>query len=61
VTIIRRFGRFPHRNTALGRNTTDAEAQFLQDEGTTYGQEPPLGPMTDQRPDRGTRSGAGET
>lgn len=61
VAIIRRFGRFPHRNAALGRNTTEAEAQFLQDEGGTSGQEPPLGPMTDHRPDGSVRSGIGKT
>jgi uncharacterized protein (DUF924 family) len=27
---IRRFGRFPHRNSALGRNSTDAELRFLE-------------------------------
>lgn len=27
--IIRRFGRFPHRNRMLGRETTEAEADFL--------------------------------
>lgn len=27
--VIRRFGRFPYRNTPLGRNTTDAEQAFL--------------------------------
>jgi uncharacterized protein (DUF924 family) len=27
--IIRRFGRFPHRNPALGRDTTAEEAAFL--------------------------------
>jgi uncharacterized protein (DUF924 family) len=27
--IVRRFGRFPHRNTILGRHTTPAEAVFL--------------------------------
>jgi uncharacterized protein (DUF924 family) len=27
--IIARFGRFPHRNACLGRQTTDAERQFL--------------------------------
>lgn len=27
--IIRRFGRFPHRNAVLGRHTTPAEAAFL--------------------------------
>jgi uncharacterized protein (DUF924 family) len=28
--IIRRFGRFPYRNAALGRETTAAEAAFLE-------------------------------
>lgn len=28
--IIRRFGRFPHRNVILGRDTTAAERAFLQ-------------------------------
>lgn len=28
--IIARFGRFPHRNRALGRATTDAEAAFME-------------------------------
>ena len=27
--VIRRFGRFPYRNAALGRQTTPEEAQFL--------------------------------
>lgn len=27
--VIRRFGRFPHRNAALGRSDTPAEAAFL--------------------------------
>ncbi len=29
--IIARFGRFPHRNRALGRESTPAETEFLQD------------------------------
>ena len=29
VDIIQRFGRFPHRNALLGRETTPAEAAFL--------------------------------
>ena len=28
--IIARFGRFPHRNAVLGRDTTPAEAEFLK-------------------------------
>ena len=31
--IIRRFGRFPHRNTMLGRQTTAEEAAFLAEGG----------------------------
>ena len=31
--IIARFGRFPHRNAALGRETTDEEQSFLDDGG----------------------------
>lgn len=32
-TIIRRFGRFPHRNAVLGRHTTPAERAFLDGGG----------------------------
>jgi uncharacterized protein (DUF924 family) len=28
--VIRRFGRFPYRNAALGRETTEAERAFLE-------------------------------
>lgn len=31
--IIRRFGRFPHRNAVLGRQTTPAEQSFLDEGG----------------------------
>jgi uncharacterized protein (DUF924 family) len=31
--IIARFGRFPHRNPALGRTTTPEEQAFLDDDG----------------------------
>jgi uncharacterized protein (DUF924 family) len=33
LDIIRRFGRFPHRNAVLGRDTTKAEEQFLAQGG----------------------------
>ncbi len=36
--IVARFGRFPHRNRALGRESTDAERRFLDDGGPTFGQ-----------------------
>ncbi|MCK9915962.1 DUF924 family protein [Microbacteriaceae bacterium K1510] len=31
--IVRRFGRFPHRNALLGRETTPQEAQYLKNGG----------------------------
>ena len=31
--VIRRFGRFPHRNEPLGRETTPSEGAFLEDGG----------------------------
>jgi uncharacterized protein (DUF924 family) len=36
--IIRRFGRFPHRNAALGRTTTAEEHAFLRESGDHFGQ-----------------------
>jgi uncharacterized protein (DUF924 family) len=34
--IISRFGRFPHRNKALGRNSTPEELSFLQQPGSEF-------------------------
>jgi uncharacterized protein (DUF924 family) len=34
--IIRRFGRFPHRNAALGRASTREEIEFLQQPGSGF-------------------------
>lgn len=34
--IIARFGRFPHRNAALGRQPTDAELAFLREPGSGF-------------------------
>jgi uncharacterized protein (DUF924 family) len=34
--IIARFGRFPHRNAALGRATTPEEATFLQEPNSSF-------------------------
>ena len=36
--IIERFGRYPHRNEALGRETTAEEAEFLKDPKVYFGQ-----------------------
>lgn len=38
--IIRRFGRFPHRNALLGRDSTPEESAFLAAGAKTYGQSP---------------------
>jgi uncharacterized protein (DUF924 family) len=35
--IIRRFGRFPHRNVALGRASTHEEKEWLQSSGAFQG------------------------
>lgn len=34
--IIERFGRFPHRNAMLGRESTAAEIEFLQQPGSGF-------------------------
>jgi uncharacterized protein (DUF924 family) len=34
--IIARFGRFPHRNVALGRDSTPEEEEFLKGPGSSF-------------------------
>jgi uncharacterized protein (DUF924 family) len=34
--IVDRFGRYPHRNAALGRESTAEEVQFLQQPGSSF-------------------------
>jgi len=34
--IVERFGRFPHRNAALGRESTPEEAEFLKQPGSGF-------------------------
>ncbi len=34
--IIARFGRFPHRNAVLGRDTTPAEEEFLKEPDSSF-------------------------
>jgi uncharacterized protein (DUF924 family) len=34
--IVERFGRFPHRNTALGRASTTEELEFLKQPGSGF-------------------------
>lgn len=36
LDIIRRFGRFPHRNAVLGRNSTPDELEFLERPGSSF-------------------------
>jgi len=36
--IIAKFGRFPHRNHALGRESTPAELEWLATGANTFGQ-----------------------
>jgi uncharacterized protein (DUF924 family) len=41
VAIIRRFGRFPHRNAIYGRPSTKAETEYLSQVQERYGQAAP--------------------
>jgi len=34
--VIDRFGRYPHRNAALGRESTEEEVSYLADGGETF-------------------------
>jgi uncharacterized protein (DUF924 family) len=34
--IVARYGRFPHRNTVLGRDSTPAELAFLAEPGSGF-------------------------
>ena len=34
--VIERFGRFPHRNAILGRDSTPEEVEFLQQPGSSF-------------------------
>jgi hypothetical protein len=38
LAIIRRFGRFPHRNAILGRSSRPEEQAFLAQNPESYGQ-----------------------
>ncbi|KAF1935253.1 DUF924-domain-containing protein [Clathrospora elynae] len=35
--ILERFGRYPHRNSALGRQSTEEEERFFAEGGATFG------------------------
>ena len=34
--IVKRFGRYPHRNAALGRESTPEETEFLKEPGSSF-------------------------
>ncbi len=34
--IVKRFGRYPHRNAILGRSSTDEEIAFLKEPGSSF-------------------------
>ena len=34
--VIARFGRFPHRNVILGRDSSEAEKEFLTQPGSAF-------------------------
>lgn len=34
--IVDRFGRYPHRNAILGRQSTDEESEFLKEPGSGF-------------------------
>lgn len=36
LEVIKRFGRFPHRNAILGRENTPEEEEFLQQPGSSF-------------------------
>lgn len=36
LDVVRRFGRFPHRNSILGRDSTPAEIEFLKSPGSRF-------------------------
>lgn len=42
--IIVRFGRFPHRNDLLGRDSTPEELEFLKEPGSSFGGQTPSQP-----------------
>ena len=37
ASVIRRFGRFPHRNAVLGRQSTPEEIAYLQENPAPFG------------------------
>jgi uncharacterized protein (DUF924 family) len=59
LAIIRRFGRFPHRNAILGRPSTPEELEFLARDGEDFGQTSSAWVAADST-DHGPTAGAGD-
>jgi uncharacterized protein (DUF924 family) len=58
--VIRRFGRFPHRNAILGRANTPDEAEYLAEPGAGFGPRDVGGPEMDELANQDHEIGSGE-
>lgn len=52
LSIVQRFGRFPHRNAILGRTSTPEELEFLAQHEDHYGQRAEDAPAQVAPPDQ---------
>jgi uncharacterized protein (DUF924 family) len=59
LAIIRRFGRFPHRNAILGRSSTPEELEFLAQHDEDFGQSAG-GSVAEDPADQRAPAGAGD-
>lgn len=60
LRIIRRFGRFPHRNAVLGRRSSEVERAFLEERPGSFGQAAARRPATAGHDDGAPPSGPGD-
>lgn len=58
--VIRRFGRFPHRNAILGRVSTPEELEYLAEPGAGFGPRDKAGDTMNELADQDHEIGAGE-
>ncbi len=58
--VIRRFGRFPHRNAILGRVSTPEEAAYLAEPGAGFGPRDKGGPDMDDLANQDHEIGSGD-
>ena len=59
LRIIRRFGRFPHRNAVLGRESSEVERAYLEQRPDSFGQAQAGGRATSGPDDQAPPSGTG--